>query len=183
MEIIETQRLTLRRFRQDDAADLFDYLHEPSPSCFFSLALADMGAAQTEANKRSGSQEHIAVCLRESGKLIGDVFGLQEEDTYPVGWNFNPRFRGLGYAFEAASALFDHLYTQKQARRLYAYVEEANMSSRRLCERLGMRQEGVFKEFISFTNDLHGEPIYEDTVQYALLCKEWRAGPLARRIP
>lgn len=183
MEIIDTQRLVLRRFRRDDAPDLFDYLHEPSSSCFFSIALGDMSAAQAEAEKRSASDEHIAVCLRESGKLIGDVFGVQEEDTFAVGWNFNPRFMGMGYAFEAATALFAHLFTAKNARRLYAYVEEANMSSRRLCQKLGMRQEGVFKEFISFTNDSHGAPIYEDTLQYALLYKEWRVGPLAQRVP
>ena len=35
------------------------------------------------------------------------------------------------------------------ARRIYAYVE----SSQRLCEKLGMRQKGLFKEFISFKHN------------------------------
>lgn len=98
-----------------------------------------------------------------------------EDDTFSVGWNFNPGFGGRGYAFEAASALFRHLFAEQAARRLYAYVEETNASSRRLCEKLGMRQEGLFREFISFRNDDSGAPVYENTMQFALLRREWLA--------
>ncbi len=92
-----------------------------------------------------------------------------------VGWNFNADFAGAEYAAEAARALFDHLFTLRQARRLYACVEETNVASQRLCERLGMRKEGLFVEFISFETDGDGQPIFENTMQYAILRKEWRA--------
>ncbi|MPT23717.1 MAG: N-acetyltransferase, partial [Starkeya sp.] len=119
---------------------------------------------------------NIAVCLAATGRVIGNVFAMPEPpDTFSVGWNFNADFAGAGYATEAARALFDHLFKVKQARRLYAYVEEDNVSSRRLCERLGMRAEGLFREFISFREDEHGKPVYENTLQYALLRKEWEA--------
>ena len=39
-----------------------------------------------------------------------------------------------------------------------------------------MRQEGLFKEFISFVNNLDGTPHYENTYQYAVLRKEWNGG-------
>lgn len=174
MEKIETDRLVLRNFQKHDAAGLFAYLHEPVASCFLSLALRDMGEAEAEAGKRSGDDEHIAVCLKDTGRLIGDLFAVQEEDTFSVGWNFNPAFGGNGYAFEAATAMFVSLFTEKGARRLYAYVEDSNTSSRRLCEKLGMRREGLFKEFVSFRKDDNGVPIYENTMQYAILRKEWR---------
>lgn len=90
-----------------------------------------------------------------------------------VGLNFNLAFSGRGYAHEAAAALFAHLFAERAARRLYAYVEDTNMSSKRLCEKLGMRKEGLFKEFISFRNDQSGAPVYENTMQYALLRHEW----------
>lgn len=159
-----------------DAADLFEYLHQPVASCFLSLALADMQAAERDAAMRSQNEHGIAVCLRASGKLIGDLFADPEDDTFSVGWNFNPAFFGKGYAHEAAAALFAHLFTARTARRLYAYVEDTNVASQRLCERLGMRKEGVFKEFISFRADANGTPIYENTMQYALLRHEWQAG-------
>ena len=60
----------------------------------------------------------------------------------------------------------------KGIRRIYAYVEDYNLSSQRLCEKLGMRREGLFKEFVSFVNDEDGVPIYENTMQYAILKKE-----------
>lgn|GEM_PF-170814 len=174
MEIVETDRLVLRRFVNSDAADLLEYLREPSASCFLSLALASMDDARREAGERSaGDGSSIAVCMRESGKLIGDLFAVPEGDTFSVGWNFNPAFGGNGYAHEAASALFSHLFAEREARRLYAYVEDTNTPSRRLCEKLGMRQEGLFKEFISFRNDEDGTPIYENTLQYAILRHEW----------
>ena len=49
------------------------------------------------------------------------------------------------------------------------------MSSQHLCEKLGMRREGFFREFVSFVNDADGNPIYENTYQYAILKKEWDA--------
>ncbi|MBN8932141.1 MAG: GNAT family N-acetyltransferase, partial [Rhizobium pusense] len=78
-----------------------------------------------------------------------------------------------GYAFEAAEALFDHLFRVKGFRRIYAYVEDHNIPSQRLCERLGMRREGLFIEFVSFTKDDVGNPVYENTMQYAILRREW----------
>lgn len=176
MEKIETERLVLRNFRRHDAAGLFEYLCEPGASCFLSLALKDMSEAEAEAVKRGADDGHIAVCLKESDRLIGDLFAIQEDDTFSVGWNFNPAFGGKGYAFEAATALVGDLFTAKAARRLYAYVEDSNTSSQRLCEKLGMRLEGLFMEFVSFKKDDKGALIYENTMQYALLRKEWETG-------
>ncbi|MBL1258692.1 GNAT family N-acetyltransferase [Methylocystis sp. Sn-Cys] len=176
MDIVETDRLILRNFRQGDAADLFAYLRQPRSNCFVSLRLADLDAAQAEVETRSRSDEHIAVCLRGVDRLIGDLFCVHEPpDTFSVGWNFNADFGGAGYATEAARALVEYLFTVKQARRLYAYVEEDNFASQRLCERLGMRREGLFREFVSFVTDDDGAPIFENTMQYAILRKEWTA--------
>lgn len=171
--MIETDRLVLRNFRRSDAAGLFAYLREPKASCFLWLKLADLQEAEAEAEKRSADDEHIAICLKGTGQLIGDLFAVPETDTFSVGWNFNPDFSGQGYALEAARALFSDLFEHKGARRLYAYVEDHNIASQRLCERLGMRKEGLFVEFVSFKNDDAGDPVYENTMQYAILHREW----------
>ena len=77
------------------------------------------------------------------------------------------------YAYEAAYAYFEYLFSQKGARRIYTYTEDYNLSCQHLCEKLGMRCEGMFMEFVSFINDAKGNPIYENTIQYAILKKEW----------
>ena len=68
---------------------------------------------------------------------------------------------------------FNYLFNQKGARRIYAYTEDNNLPSQNLCKKLGMRQEGLFMEFVPFINDADGNPIYENTMQWAILKKEW----------
>ncbi len=76
MDAIETKRLLLRNFRPEDAEDLYAYLHQPTAPCFFSMALKDRNAAEDEAGQRSESDEYLAVCLKDTGRLIGDVFAM-----------------------------------------------------------------------------------------------------------
>jgi len=178
MKTQETDRLILRNFRQDDADGLYAYLHMPTASCFLSLRLDSPLKANDEAEKRSKSDDYIAVCEKSSGKLIGDVFAVAEKhdkDVFAIGWNFNPHFQGHGFASEAARALLTYLFTAQNARRLYAYVEDTNTPSESLCQKLGMRKEGHFIDFVSFKNDETGSPIYENTMQYALLKREWES--------
>jgi [ribosomal protein S5]-alanine N-acetyltransferase len=115
-----------------------------------------------------------AVCLKENDFIIGDVFALREyTDTFSVGWHFNQCFEGKGLAYEATTEFLDYLFRDACARRVYGFVEDDNLRSKRLCKRLGMRYEGCMKEFISFVCDPDGAPRYEDTCIYAILKKEW----------
>ncbi|SED63618.1 GNAT family N-acetyltransferase [Rhodobacter sp. 24-YEA-8] len=179
MQPIETERLILRNFQEGDAEALFAYLQAPVSSCFLDLRLADLAAARAETATRSGDDQQIAVALKGTGQLIGDLFPhpeAEEPDTVSIGWNFNPAFAGRGFALEAARALFDYFFSTAAARRLYACVEDHKTRSRQLCEGLGMRQEGTFVEFATFTSDAAGQPIYENTMQYALLRREQENG-------
>lgn len=42
-----------------------------------------------------------------------------------------------------------------------------------LFQRLGMRLEGYFREYISFVKDPDGNGIYEDSLAFAILKSEW----------
>lgn len=175
MKKIVTSRLVLRNFMVNDAKHMLDYLLNPRVNCFASKKLETIEEAINEAINRSNQDTSIAVCLKDTGRLIGDLFyNYEEPDTYNIGWNFNIEVEGKGYANESAAALLLHLFTEKKARRVYAYVEDDNIRSRRLCEKLGMRNEGCFIEFISFVNYPDGAPKYENTMQYAILEKEWK---------
>ena len=87
----------------------------------------------------------------------------------------HPDYQGKGYAYEAVRAYFDYLFQERGARRLYAYTEDDNLPSQRLCEKPGMRREGLFLEFVTFVNHPDGTPLYENTIQYAILKREWSA--------
>ena len=154
-------------------------------NCFACMKLNTLDEAKTEVKKRTKEVEYcFAIVLKETGKVIGEIdaypetYAPDEEnavlDTFSPCWMLNKEYHGKGYAYEAAYAFFDYLFHQKGARRIYAYTEDYNVLSQKLCKKLGMRREGMFMEFVSFINDANGNPIYENTIQYAILKKEWR---------
>lgn len=183
--IIETDRLILRPFSEKDAVDVLEYLEEPAVNCFASMKLNSLEEAKAEMKKRINETEYyFAIVLKDVDKVIGEIEAYPERgephdttslfDTFSPCWMLNKDYQGKGYAYEAAHAFFDYLFERKGARRIYAYTEDYNLSSQHLCEKLGMRREGMFKEFVSFVNNPDGTPRYENTVQYAILKKEWR---------
>ena len=185
--MIETERLILRPFVMEDAADVFEYLEKPAVNCFACMKLNTLEEAGKEvASRQADGEYHFAIVLKDSGKVIGEIAAHPESsqpdgaenfarDTFSPCWMLNEAYQGRGYAYEAAHAFFDYLFHEKGARRIYAYTEDYNLSSQRLCEKLGMRREGLYLEFVSFINDADGNPIYENTMQYAILKKEWLA--------
>lgn len=190
MSEIETKRLLLRPFRESDAADILEYLSGPLPHCFVGLRLDTLEEARAEVIKRSADPEYcFAIVLKKNGRVIGEIDAepsdykppmlrsretpLPPPDTFTPSLILNAAYRGGGYAYEATYALFDYLFTRKGVRRIYSYVDDYNACSQHLCEKLGMRREGLFSSFVSFVNDADGSPVYENTLQYAVLQQEW----------
>lgn len=173
--IIRTEHLIIRNFQKKDAEGLLEYLSRPRVNCFVGDRLSSEESVLAYMFHSSKDMLRYAVCLQEDDFIIGDVFALREyANTYSVGWHFNQRFEGKGLAYEAATGFLDYLFHEADARRVYGFVEDDNLRSKRLCERLGMRNEGCMKEFISFVCHPDGTPKYEDTCIYAVLNKEWR---------
>lgn len=181
--IIDTDRLVLRPFKEADAGDVYEYLHEPDQDCFLDMKLTSLEETKEELLKRTEDPLYLAIELRETGKVIGELFSGPEElgqegensDTFSPCWMLNPDYQHKGYGFEAAFAYLNYLFEQMNARRVYMYTEETNVACQKLCEKLGARKEGLFLEFISFVTDANGHPIYVNTLQYAILRKEWEA--------
>lgn len=173
--VFNTERLEIRQFSDKDTDSYFKLLHNPQVNCFKPDHLTSVEEVKNEVAKKKNLTDgsELVVCLKDSGDFIGTLFGRWEGDTFSVCWNFLPEYGGKGYAFEGAKEYLSFLFNQMNARRIYAYVEEDNSHSIRLCEKLGMRKEGLFIEFISFVNNNDGTPKYENTFQYALLKKEW----------
>ena len=176
--MIETENLILRRFKKEDYEDVFEYLHEPQVHCFECLKLNTLKDAKKELKRRVKSNEiNFAIVLKRENKVIGEISAtdheLQERFTLGLAWMLNPKYQGHGYMFEAALGFIDYLFKETNLHRLYAYTEDYNKVSQHLLEKLGMRNEGLFKDFVSFVDDENGNPIYENTYQYAILRDEW----------
>lgn len=83
MICIETQRIVLRTFKAQDAE--LEYLNKPTASCFLSMALADIEAAESEVMKRALKDEEIAISLKGCNTLIGDLFVAPDNDQFVCG--------------------------------------------------------------------------------------------------
>ncbi|MDD2955144.1 MAG: GNAT family N-acetyltransferase [Oscillospiraceae bacterium] len=174
---METKRLILRSFSPDDGEGLFEYLSQEETVKFEPYGVFTREQAEKEAVTRAEDPAFWAVCLKDTGKLIGNLY-LAEQDfgTWELGYVFHSGYRGKGYATEAAKALIDDLFAQGRGRRVIALCDPLNPDSWRLLERLGMRREGHLLKNIWFDRDDAGRPVWKDTYEYAVLKEEWKTG-------
>jgi len=124
-----------------------------------------------------GTWFQLAVRLRESGELIGDLgvhFSEAEERQVEIGFTITPGHQGRGYATEAVTGLLDFILITLRKHRVFASVDPRNRPSIALLERLGMRREAHFRKSIWFKGE------WADDIVYGLLSEEWAdrsAGP------
>jgi RimJ/RimL family protein N-acetyltransferase len=172
--MIETERLLLRRFMQDDWQDLHEYLSQEEVVKFEPYDVFTQDASRDEAARRSNDYRYWAVCLKACGKLVGNVYiSKQDFGTWELGYVFNKSYQKKGYATEAARALMDDAFRNKNARRIIAMCNPLNERSWKLLERLGFRREGHLIKNIYFKKDENSGPIWADTYEYAILSEEW----------
>ncbi len=177
MTLIETERLILRRFTPDDWQGLHEYLSLESVVKYEPYGVFTEEDCRKEAKNRAEMDCFWAVCLKENGKLIGNVYFQRQEPqewlTWELGYVFNPAYGGRGYATEAARAMLKLGFEQLGARRIIAMCNPLNERSWRLLERLGMRREGHLLQNLFFKRDKSGNPIWCDTYEYGILSTEW----------
>ena len=174
MQQLETERLVIRRFKEEDWKDLYEYLSDEEVVRYEPYQAFSIEASQNEAKSRAESPAFLAVCLKENNKLIGNIyFAKQEFKTWEIGYVFNRSYQGRGYATEAANAVIAYGFNTRGARRIVAMCNPLNTASWRLLERLGMRREGHLKQNIYFKKDEKGNPIWSDTYEYSILKDEY----------
>ena len=171
---IETQRLLIRPFDPADWEDLHEYLSDEKVVRYEPYSVYTADESRLEAVRRSNDPAFWAVCLKDGGKLIGNLYlAGQPFETWELGYVFNASYQGMGYATEAAACLLDHAFGRLGARRVTAMCNPLNTASWRLMERLGMRREGHLIQNVWFKRDERGDPIWADTYEYAILAEEW----------
>jgi len=177
MEAIETDRLVIRRFRQEDWKDLYEYLSKEEVVRYEPYATYSEEQCKEEAMRRASDFAFWAVCLKDTDKLIGNLYfckqGPSEFRTWELGYVFNSDFQGKGYATEASNRIIKYGFEFLNVRRIIANCNPLNTSSWKLLERLKLRREGHSLQTVYFKLDQDGNPIWHDTYTYAMLYKEW----------
>ena len=168
-KVLETERLLLRPFREGDRADLYEFLSQLEHDEFEGYPGISYENCLEQLQTRLGSEEYFALELKESGKVVGNVYcGSRDFRAKEVGCIVNERFRRRGYAADALSAVVADAF-RSGVHRVYAECDPRNERSWRLLECVGFRREAHLRQNIYFHVDAQGEPIWKDTYVYALL--------------
>ena len=147
--VCETPRLTLRHFTPDDTALVLELLNDPLWIRFIgdrNVRSLEEARGYLEKLIKSYSEHGYGlyhVARTADGEALG-MCGLLKRDTLPhadIGFAFLERFRGAGYALEAAKGTLDHARATLGLRRVLAVVSPGNARSASLLAKLGFARE------------------------------------------
>jgi RimJ/RimL family protein N-acetyltransferase len=155
--VLQTARLYLRPFSEDDLDDLAPLMANPDfmrfASGVYSREQTADFLARVGKRDRAGLPSQFAVILLREARLIGycgfflqTVDGLEELE---IGYRLDPQFWGCGLATEAAQAVRDYAFDDLGLARVISLIHPENKASRRVAEKNGMtpEKETTFRGF------------------------------------
>ena len=151
--ILETNRLILRPWCEDDAEDLYTYAGDPEVG-----PPAGWPPHTSVENSREiirtvlSKPETYAVCLKENGRAIGSIgFHRNDlavrDDEYELGYWIGRPFWGQGLIPEASREMLRYAFEDLGMERVLCGYYDGNEKCRRVQEKLGFvyqqRTEGI----------------------------------------
>ena len=147
---LESDRLILRWFREEDLSDLCRMTADPEVMKF----LGD-GTPQDEMNTWRQMATYMghwyyrgfgiwAVEEKSSGRVVGRI-GFMHPVGWPdfeLGWTLSRDCWGKGYATEGAARALEHAFTDMNRDHVISLIAPDNVASIKVAERLGETVEG-----------------------------------------
>ena len=164
MEILfETERLAVRKFREDDAQQLYEnHMDDAVRKWFPNECYADEAEALDAIRFYADCVDNghlpfvLGVELKETKELIGDT-GISEVDGKPeeseIGYCIGEKYRGKGYASELLDAVSGFVASRFGIRAIYGRVVHGNEASAKVLEKGGYR---FVKEEFGAEDDPYG---------------------------
>jgi RimJ/RimL family protein N-acetyltransferase len=168
MQPIETERLIIRNFVDDDWQDLQEAIINYQAS---ELAKYEDPWPTSEKDIKgivawfSNGDEFLAVEVKSEDKVIGFVAinkrTDREEHSRNLGYVFNPKYGGRGYATESCKACMSYVFEELQAVSIITGTHPDNKPSVRLLKRLKLKEIGngewtmTREEWLSGFSDLN----------------------------
>ena len=167
-------QLVLTPLTLDDAPRLFEYRSDPAVrrfQCFEPESVEDACAFIRATMSGAAGWRQFGIRMQGSPLLVGDVGFRFIDDERPqaeVGVTIAPEQQGRGLAKQVMTVLLGHLFAELDVHRAFASVDPRNTASVALFRRLGMRQEGHFRQSLWFKGE------WADDIVFALLKTEWQ---------
>ena len=155
--IVETERLFLREMSEDDFQSLYKILADSNnmqhyPYSFDEEKVQNWIARNIERYKIFGFGLW-AVCLKETGELIGDcglTIQLVNGQIKPeIGYHIRADMQRKGYAKESAVAVRDWTFTNTPFNIIYSYMKYTNEASAKTAVSYGCKPVDEFEDEIN----------------------------------
>lgn len=170
---IQTKRLTLRRFAEEDAPAVFaNYGSDPKVNEYITFAPCQTmegteGFIRMHLERYDREASFYGWAMELNGQIIGSIgaFDVDEDmGSAELGCSLGSAYWGHGLAAEAVSAVLAHLFDTVGMRRVFASHHEDNIGSGRVMQKAGMIYEGTARKA---TRGRDG--VYKDLKFYSIL--------------
>lgn len=148
MIFLETNRLVLRNVSPTDATTMHDYRNNEICAKYQRGQTKDYEGICALIDKRKNDEISveraflIAVALRQTNEMIGEIVVMPEDGTISMGYTFHYNHHRKGYAFESLSAVIDLLHERYPSWDFICFTEPENEPSRALLRKLGYTDLG-----------------------------------------
>lgn len=149
--ILETDRLLLRHQVPADLDDLWALYCDPEITKYIPDAPRTRDEAREELEWHMHGHPRFpefglwATIYKETGKFIGRCgllpWTIDSQQEVEVAYTIAREYWGQGLATEAAQAILDYGFKKLNLRRLICRIDEENLASRKVAEKIGMAFE------------------------------------------
>lgn len=177
---IETERLTLRRFTEDDTAAVYrNFAGDPTVTEYLRWRCHKNEAESAETVKSwiesydDPAYYNWAITLKETGEVIGSVgcaWMNEHIDMIHTYYCIGKAWWGGGIVTEAYKAVVRYFFVEVGANRIEAYHAPENPASGKVMQKCGLTYEGTLR-----CGDYNSHGIVDAAV-YAILKSEYTEG-------
>ena len=173
---LETERLLLRWFREDDFADFCRICGEPEVMRFLGdgKPMPPMEVWRQMATFMGHwyfrGYGIWAVEEKQTGRMVGRI-GFMNPAGWPgfeLGWTLGRDSWGKGYATEGAARALEYAFTEMNRDHVISLIAPENLGSIKVAERLGEQVEGE--------TEVLGRRVFI----YGISRDSWKVGPLGK---
>lgn len=171
--MLETERLILRKFEENDVDSIFEmrsdlrvmrFIREPQ-----SRDETINWLKLVSSHWRDEKIGFCAVIEKSSGKVIGwcGLWRLKETGETEVGYAIAGEHWNKGLAAEAARCFLEYGFTELNLEKIVAVAQPENTASRRVMEKLGMNHD--------YTGEFYGRQLVHYSISKADFLKSMKA--------
>ena len=164
---LKTERLTLRRYRPDDAEALYRYLGTDPAMYQYSgwnpYATLEMAQETVRGFMGSYDNKRTYSWVMDCGGVLIGIIGAYDlrDDRIEVGYSVERGSQGHGFATEALKKVLEYLTEKEGITCVTAWCAAENAGSRRVLEKAGMQLVRTEKESLTVGDRVYDRMIYE----------------------